>query len=105
DSSSLQMERELGKYAIFNEQIREEMKYKAPVDFTFEVLEKLKPLSQNMKEASHTVDLLKRLQKLYDRREAKLDDMLEKQRKAGAYMEEVRKRIIKQRGTYMPNQY
>ncbi|MFT9369438.1 hypothetical protein [Paenibacillus polymyxa] len=105
DSSSLQMERELGKYAIFNEQIREEMKYKAPVDFTMEVLEKLKPLSQNMKEASHTVDLLKRLQKLYDRREAKLDDMLEKQRKAGAYMEEVRKRIIKQRGTYMPNQY
>ncbi|MEK3851541.1 hypothetical protein MKX59_21080 [Paenibacillus sp. FSL R7-0340] len=105
DSSSLQMERELGKYAIFNEQIREEMKYKAPVDFTFEVLEKLKPLSQNMKEASHTVDLLKRLQKLYDRREAQLDDMLEKQRKAGAYMEEVRKRIIKQRGTYMPSQY
>ncbi|KJD47113.1 hypothetical protein [Paenibacillus terrae] len=105
DSSSLHMERELGKYAIFNEQIREEMKYKAPVDFTVEVLEKLKPLSQNMKEASHTVDLLKRLQKLYDKREAKLDDMLEKQREAGAYMEEVRKRIIKQRGAYIPNQY
>ncbi|MGG1616506.1 hypothetical protein ACIFQM_00710 [Paenibacillus sp. NRS-1782] len=105
DSSSLHMERELGRYAIFNEQIREEMKYKAPVDFTVEVLEKLKPLSQNMKEASHTVDLLKRLQKLYDKREAKLDDMLEKQREAGAYMEEVRKRIIKQRGAYIPNQY
>ncbi|MFK4300164.1 hypothetical protein ABH892_000256 [Paenibacillus sp. RC254] len=105
ESSSLHMERELGKYAIFNEQIREEMKYKAPVDFTVEVLEKLKPLSQNMKEASHTVDLLKRLQKLYDKREAKLDDMLEKQREAGAYMEEVRKRIIKQRGAYIPNQY
>ncbi|TKH44226.1 hypothetical protein C1I60_12920 [Paenibacillus terrae] len=105
DSSSLHMERELGKYAIFNEQIREEMKYKAPVDFTVEVLEKLKPLSQNMKEASHTVDLLKRLQKLYDKREAKLDDMLEKQREAGANMEEVRKRIIKQRGAYIPNQY
>ncbi|MET3208788.1 UNVERIFIED_CONTAM: hypothetical protein ABIC26_001727 [Paenibacillus sp. PvR008] len=105
DSSSLHMERELGKYAVFNEQIREEMKYKAPVDFTVEVLEKLKPLSQNMKEASHTVDLLKRLQKLYDKREAKLDDMLEKQREAGAYMEEVRKRIIKQRGAYIPNQY
>ncbi|MFK4472714.1 hypothetical protein ABH897_002438 [Paenibacillus sp. RC73] len=105
ESSSLHMERELGKYAIFNEQIREEMKYKAPVVFTVEVLEKLKPLSQNMKEASHTVDLLKRLQKLYDKREAKLDDMLEKQREAGAYMEEVRKRIIKQRGAYIPNQY
>ncbi|MGW9526783.1 hypothetical protein ACWHAM_03350 [Paenibacillus terrae] len=105
DLSSLHMERELGKYAIFNEQIREEMKYKAPVDFTVEVLEKLKPLSQNMKEASHTVDLLKRLQKLYDKREARLDDMLEKQREAGAYMEEVRKRIIKQRGAYIPNQY
>ncbi|EHS58119.1 DUF5702 domain-containing protein [Paenibacillus sp. Aloe-11] len=105
DSSSLQMERELGKYSIFNEQIREEMKYKAPVDFTFEVLEKLKPLSQNMKEASHTVDLLKRLQKLYDQREAKLDDMLAKQREAGARMEEVRKRIIKQQGVYIPNQY
>ncbi|WP_025716200.1 hypothetical protein [Paenibacillus sp. 1-18] len=105
DSSSLQMERELGKYSIFNEQIREEMKYKAPVDFTLEVLEKLKPLSQNMKEASHTVDLLKRLQKLYDQREAKLDDMLAKQREAGARMEEIRKRIIKQQGAYIPNQY
>lgn len=105
DSSSLQMERELGKYAIFNEQIREEMKYKAPVDFTFEVLEKLKPLSQNMKEASHTVDLLKRLQKLYDQREAGLDDMLAKQREAGARIEEIRNRIIRQQDSDIPNQY
>lgn len=105
DSSSLQIERELGHYAIFNEQIREEMKYKAPVDFTLEVLEKLKPLSQNMKEASHTVDVLKRLQKLYDQRETKLDDMLERQRGAGSIIEKIRKRIIKQRGVYIPNQY
>lgn len=105
DSSSLQIERELGHYAIFNEQIREEMKYKAPVDFTLEVLEKLKPLSQNMKEASHTVDVLKRLQKLYDQRETKLDDMLEKQHEAGARIEKIRKRMIKQRGVYIPNQY
>ncbi len=59
DTTSLSMERELGKYDIFNRQIQEDMKYRAPVDFTLEVINRFKPISDEMKEAAHTVDLLK----------------------------------------------
>lgn len=82
DSSGLQMERMLGEYDIFNRQIGEEMKYKVPIDFTLEIAGKMKPLSSSMKEASDTVDVLRKLQKLYDKREAALDRMLDKQRQA-----------------------
>ncbi|MED5019292.1 hypothetical protein P9847_18480 [Paenibacillus chibensis] len=82
DSSSLRMDRMLGEYDIFNREIGEEMKYKAPIDFTLEIVSKFKPLSSFMKEASDTVDVLRKLQKLYDKREAALDDMLAKQKKA-----------------------
>ncbi|MFB5266964.1 hypothetical protein ACE41H_09200 [Paenibacillus enshidis] len=101
DSSSLSMERKLGAYDIFNNQVREEMKYKAPVDFTFEILEKLKPVSQNMKEAAHTVDLLKRLQKLYEKREARLDSMLRKQREAAESAGNLRKLIMENGSNYI----
>lgn len=82
DSSTAELQRPLGTYAVFEQQIREQMKYKAPIDFTIEVINKFKPMAQVMKEASNTVDLLGKLQKLYDRREAKLDELLEKQSKA-----------------------
>ncbi|MWV44404.1 hypothetical protein GRF59_12260 [Paenibacillus sp. HJL G12] len=82
DTSGLKMDRMLGEYDIFNHEIGEEMKYKAPIDFTLEILGKFKPLSSSMKEASDTVDVLRKLQKLYDKREAALDQMLSKQKKA-----------------------
>lgn len=82
DSSGLELERPLGSYEVFNRMISEDMKYKAPIDFTLELVQKFKPMSQSMKEASNTVDVLGKLQKLYDRREAALNAMLEKQRKA-----------------------
>ncbi|MDO7907298.1 DUF5702 domain-containing protein [Paenibacillus sp. JX-17] len=84
DSSTLTKDRKLGRYMIFNHQVQEEMKYKAPVDFAFEILDRFKPLSRDMKEASHTVDLMKKLQKLYDEREQKLDEALENRRKAAS---------------------
>ncbi|MFS0857746.1 hypothetical protein [Paenibacillus taichungensis] len=79
DTTSLSMERELGRYDIFNRQIQEDMKYRAPVDFTLEVVNRFKPMSEEMKEAAHTVDLLKKLQKLYDKREELLDEALANQ--------------------------
>ena len=57
DSSGLELQRPLGTYDIFNRQIIEDMKYKAPIDFTLELVGKFKPLSQSMKEASNTVDV------------------------------------------------
>ncbi|AZK48314.1 DUF5702 domain-containing protein [Paenibacillus lentus] len=82
DASSIEMLRPLGDYSVFAQQIREEMKYKAPIDLAIEVINKFKPLSQVMKEASNTVDLLAKLQKLYDRREEKLDQLLAAQKQA-----------------------
>ncbi len=89
DSSAAELQRPLGTYTVFEQQIREQMKYKAPIDFTIEVINKFKPMSQIMKEASNTVDLLGKLQKLYDRREAKLDELLEKQSKAAQAAAEI----------------
>lgn len=99
DSSGLSIQRPLGKYDIFNRQISEDMKYKAPIDFTLELVNKYKPLSQSMKEASNAVDVLKKLRKLYDKREEALDDMLEKQRKAGKSVESLSKLIMHPPGT------
>lgn len=82
DSSMVELLRPLGTYEVFEQQIREEMKYKAPIDFSIEIINRFKPMSKVMKEASNTVDLLSKLQKLYDQREAKLDEILEKQRAA-----------------------
>lgn len=99
DSSGLSIQRPLGKYDIFNRQISEDMKYKAPIDFTLELVNKYKPLSQSMKEASNAVDVLKKLRKLYDRREEALNDMLEKQRQAGKSVESLSRLIMNPPGS------
>lgn len=89
DSSTVELLRPLGTYEVFEQQIREEMKYRAPIDFSIEIINRFKPISKVMKEASNTVDLLSKLQKLYDQREAKLDEMLEKQRAAALTVTEI----------------
>lgn len=98
DSSGLDLQRPLGTYDIFNRQIIEDMKYKAPIDFTLELVNKFKPLSQSMKEASNTLDVLKKLRKLYDEREEALDEMLAKQRKAGEYAVKLSKLVMEPPG-------
>ena len=82
-SSSVELSRELGNYEVFKTQINEEMKYKAPVNFAIEVVGRFKPMSQAMKEASGAVEVLEKVQKLYDKREAELDKMLDLMKKAG----------------------
>lgn len=82
DESTVELERQLGKYEVFEQQIREQMKYRAPIDFSIDIINRFKPMSEAMKEASNTVDLLGKLQKLYDRREAKLDELLNGQASA-----------------------
>ncbi|MGG6312824.1 hypothetical protein [Paenibacillus macerans] len=82
DSSSVELLRPIGTYAVIERQIGEQMKYRAPIDVTIEIVNRFKPMAQVMKEASTTVDLLGKLQKLYDRREALLDELLAKQREA-----------------------
>lgn len=93
DTTSLNMERELGRYDIFNRQIQEDMKYRAPVDFTLEVINRFKPMSDEMKEAAHTVDLLKKLQKLYDKREELLDEAIANQMESAEKLKNLPKLI------------
>ncbi|MGF7049858.1 putative alpha/beta-fold hydrolase [Paenibacillus sp. DS2015] len=104
DTSTLQMDRMLGEYDIFNRQISEEMKYKAPIDFTLELVNKFKPLSKSMKEASNTVDVLGKLQKLYDKREDALDDMFAKQKKAAQSVEVLSDLTMNPKGSYISDE-
>ncbi|MGE6666567.1 hypothetical protein [Paenibacillus xylanexedens] len=94
DTTSLSMERELGRYDIFNRQIQEDMKYRAPVDFTLEVINRFKPMSDEMKEAAHTVDLLKKLQKLHDKREELLDEAIANQTESAEKLKNLPKLIM-----------
>lgn len=72
DSHTTSITRELGRYDEFERQILEEMKYKAPVQFAFELSSKLKPMSKVMKEAAQTTELLSKLQKLVDKRDKEI---------------------------------
>ncbi|WP_274649194.1 hypothetical protein [Paenibacillus humicola] len=72
----------LGTHAVFKRQVLEEMKYKAPIDFTLEVASRFAPAASAMKEASATVRLLGQIRGLYDKREAHLAKVLSLQREA-----------------------
>ncbi|WP_138752743.1 hypothetical protein [Paenibacillus sinopodophylli] len=76
----------LGSHEIFARQVLEEMKYKAPIDFTLELAAKFIPMAGAMKEASVTIDLLESMRKLYERREAHLTRVLQLQEQAAAVM-------------------
>lgn len=82
ESSTIEMTRPLATYSVFEAQISEQMKYKAPIDFTLDIVNSFKSLADVMKETSNTVDILERLQKLYDQREMKLDEMIKAQKDA-----------------------
>ncbi len=72
----------LGSHSVFKRQVLEEMKYKAPVDFTLDIVSKFVPIAGAMGEAAATIDLLEKLRQLYERREAHLTAALELQEKA-----------------------
>lgn len=72
DSHSTSITRELGRYDELERQILEDMKYKAPVQFAFDLSSKLKPMSKVMKEAAQTTELLSKLQKLVDKRDKEI---------------------------------
>lgn len=76
----------LGSHKVFERQVLEEMKYKAPIDFTLELASKFAPMSEAMKESAVTVDLLEQLRKLYDKRQASLTRILALQKQAADAM-------------------
>lgn len=66
----------LGNHDVFGRQVLEEMKYKAPVDMTLEVIAKLVPLAGSLKKSGQTIDTLQELSKLYEKRESLLEGVL-----------------------------
>ncbi|CAM4484131.1 hypothetical protein FHS16_004966 [Paenibacillus endophyticus] len=84
DKAALHPASFLGSHEIFARQVLEEMKYKAPVDFTLELAAKFIPIAGAMKESSITISLLERMRMLYEQREAHLIRVLQGQELAAA---------------------
>jgi len=82
ESSKVHEYETLGRYDVFKRQVLEEMKYKAPIDFTLEVASKFAPVATAMKEASAAVGMMEKLRKVYDKRESSLTKLLGMQREA-----------------------
>ncbi|WP_342481246.1 hypothetical protein NST07_06470 [Paenibacillus sp. FSL L8-0340] len=101
DSSVLNWSRPLGSYDVFQRQIAEEMKYKAPVDFALELAGKFKPLSAAMGEASRSTQLFGKLQPLYDEREAALDLMMERRKQAAESVRSLQELIMNPPGDHI----
>lgn len=94
DTTSVQLSRPLGSYDVFNHQIQEEMKYKAPIDFTIEIVDKFKGMSGVLKEASQTVNVLEDVREPYDKREQEIDKLIALQKKTAAEVEELTAKIM-----------
>ncbi|MCL7748014.1 hypothetical protein [Halalkalibacter alkaliphilus] len=72
---NLDLDRELAHPEILRHQILEEMKYKAPVEIIKELLEKFNFISKAMKETSTFINTVSEIEKDFDKREQKLDDI------------------------------
>ncbi|WP_046213054.1 hypothetical protein [Paenibacillus wulumuqiensis] len=99
DETSIQLSRPLGKYDTFNQQIQEEMKYKAPIDFTIEIVEKMRTMSGVMKETTQTVSVLNRVRKPYEAREKAIDELIALQKKTAGEVQELAKMIMHPAGS------
>lgn len=94
DTTSIQLSRPLGSYDVFNHQIQEEMKYKAPIDFTIEIVDKFKGMSGVLKEASQTVNVLEDVREPYDKREKEIDKLIALQKKTAGEVQELTTKIM-----------
>lgn len=73
----------LGEYDVFRRQVLEEMKYKAPIEFTLELMDKWLTLSDSVMQAESMMDTMNRLEDLFLEREKKLEKALELQKSLG----------------------
>lgn len=71
----------LGEYDELEQQINEEMKYKAPIDFSLEVAKTFMDMEEASQIANNLVSSLELLQELYEEREEALEYLLQLQGK------------------------
>ncbi|NBC71560.1 hypothetical protein [Paenibacillus sacheonensis] len=89
EASHVDTEEVLGNQVVFTRQVLEEMKYKAPIDFTMEIVSRFAPMSAAMKEASATIGGLEDIKRLYEDREEHLERASELQKEAAARVSEL----------------
>jgi|GEM_PF-1873191 len=77
DSAQLEATGDLGNHVVFEQQVLEDMKYKAPIEITLEMFDKFKQLAAVMKTASAATKASKAMRKSYDSREKSLDSFWE----------------------------
>lgn len=87
DGSEVTESRPLASHDVFRRQVLEDMKYKAPIDLTIELLSRFRGVDEAMKETKRTVDVLEKMRKAYDRRQAALEEVLKRQKEAGEKLE------------------
>ena len=73
----------LGEYDVFRRQVLEEMKYKAPIEFTLEFMDKWLTLSDSVTQAESMMETMNRLEDMFLAREKKLETALELQESLG----------------------
>ncbi|MCM3749684.1 hypothetical protein M3223_20230 [Paenibacillus pasadenensis] len=74
--SSVQPALMLGEWPVLRRQIEQEMKYKGPIDLTIELLDKFRPLQPSMKQTAATVDTIQQAEKIFERRQKALSEMM-----------------------------
>ncbi|WEK55086.1 MAG: hypothetical protein P0Y55_03110 [Candidatus Cohnella colombiensis] len=90
ETTDLMESRPIATHEVFRRQILEEMKYKAPIDLTLEMAQRMRGVSAMLKETADTVAIVEQMRKAYDRRETALDQALEYQ---SSYGEKVQKQL------------
>lgn len=82
DNLYLDKKHELAYQAVFEKQILEEMKYKAPIDFTLDIIDEFTSFSLVMKEATNTTKVLNNIEDEYEKRNEYLSDTIDEQKNA-----------------------
>ncbi|QYR20672.1 hypothetical protein KZ483_23245 [Paenibacillus sp. sptzw28] len=93
----------LGTHSVFKRQVLEEMKYKAPIDFTLEVASRFAPVASAMKEASASIQVMEQVRKLYDQREARLQAVLDLQNESARVADEGLRSFLSAGGSSVVN--
>lgn len=67
----------LGEHEVFEQQVLEEMKYKAPIEFSLEVLETWTQLTEGVTQANQMMVTMNKLEELFHEREQFLEQALD----------------------------
>lgn len=84
--SSITNDFELGNHSVIKQQILEEMKYKAPIDFTIDIIDQFSSLSLVMKETSNTTSILTEIYEQYEMRNKSLSNAIGFRKEASEFV-------------------